>query len=89
MQDEVRGPHRTAQARYHFHPGVRVEIGPDNRHGRATLPDGQEVRWQATAGSARLEPCTWHPRFGQSLPTICLALDLAGGHAGLHLTWSD
>lgn len=89
VQDEVHGPHQAAQARYHFHPGVRVEIGPDHRDGRATLPDGREIRWQSTTGKARLEPCTWHPRFGQSLPTTCLVLDLAQGRAGLQLNWSE
>ena len=89
VQDEVRGPHHTAQARFHFHPDVRVEIEPDHRHGRATLSGGPEVRWQATAGLARLEASTWHPRFGQSLPNRCLALDLVDGHAGLQLNWSE
>lgn len=89
VQDEVHGPHRAAQARYHFHPDVRVEVGPDHRSGRALLPDGREVRWQSTAGPARLEPSTWHPRFGQSLPATCLVLDLADGRAGLQLNWSD
>ena len=73
--------------RYHLHPDVRARItGPDT--GELILPGEMVLPWQARGGATRLEPATWHPRFGQSQPNTCLVVELVGGAAGLTLSFA-
>lgn len=85
--DRVEGPYQSAEARFHFHPAVQVQIGPGEAEGTATLPDGTVTTWHVAHGQARLEDSTWHPRFGQSLPNICLVVKLLDGISTLHFRW--
>lgn len=86
VEDSVR-PAVQAEARYLLAPGSRLEpTGPVT--GRITLDSGQRIRWQAQSGPTRLEETSWHPEFGQSVPTQCLVLPLDRGAARLTLDWS-
>lgn len=88
VTDRVESPHQSAEARFHFHPAVQVQTGPGQTEGTATLPDGTVMTWQLKQGQARLEASTWHPRFGQVEPNICLAVKLVDGRSTLHFRWS-
>jgi uncharacterized heparinase superfamily protein len=87
VQDAVSKTDLPAEARFHLHPDVACAID-NGRAGRLTLASGRAVRWRAEGGDARLEPSSWHPQFGISLPARCLVLPLAAGRANLELDWS-
>lgn len=85
------GDHRI-EARFHLAPGLRAEIHPDGAV-HVTQEQGQLVLTLTTDGATpAVEPSSWHPQFGQSLPNqvICLR-----AHASLpleiktRLHWTD
>jgi uncharacterized heparinase superfamily protein len=86
--DTVEGRHQSAEARFHFHPAVTVQIGPSQADGTASLPDGRVITWKLSSGKANLEGSTWHPRFGHSEANVCLAVKLIDGRSALHFNWS-
>ncbi|MCC7279507.1 MAG: alginate lyase family protein [Chromatiaceae bacterium] len=89
--DAIEGEYRTAIARFHLHPAIRVAMDPggdgDQASGYLYLPGGQQVRWQSAGGPARLVPDAWHPQFGLSEAAHCLELRLASAECRLHLAW--
>ncbi len=87
VTDWVEGPHQSAEARFHFHPAVKVFTGLGQNEGTVALPDGTVMTWQLDIGNARLEASTWHPRFGHVEPNDCLAVKLVDGSSSLHLPW--
>lgn len=86
--DRVEGRHENAEARFHFHPSVVVQIGSYQVEGAATLPDGKVMTWSLDCGQARLEASTWHPRFGQVASNVCLVVKLLDGISTLKFSWS-
>jgi uncharacterized heparinase superfamily protein len=86
--DSIEGQHQSAEARFHFHPKIKVEIELNSTKGTATLPDGSKMTWCAEYGSVRLEKSTWHPRFGQSLKNQCLVVKFLDGESILHFCWA-
>jgi uncharacterized heparinase superfamily protein len=86
--DKVEGTHQSAEARFHFHPAVRVQIGRDNAEGSVMLLNGTVMTWHLDQGQARLEGTTWHPRFGHVQPNVCLAVQLVDGSCTLHFRWT-
>jgi uncharacterized heparinase superfamily protein len=85
--DRVEGQYQSAEARFHFHPTVQVQIGQSKADGTVTLADGTVMTWHLAHGQARLEDSTWHPRFGQSLSNTCLIVKLIDGISTLHFCW--
>jgi uncharacterized heparinase superfamily protein len=75
-----------AQARFHLHPDVTIEQTAPMQ-GSITLPGGQQVRWQAHGAAVHIEPSSWHPEFGRSLPSQCLVVTLGGGACTLEIDW--
>jgi uncharacterized heparinase superfamily protein len=86
--DRIEGLHQTAEARFHFHPEINVQIELNQAKGSALLLDGILFSWYAEHGKARLESSTWHPRFGQSLENQCLVVKLVDGMSTLHFCWA-
>ncbi len=86
VRDEIEGPFTEAQARFHFHPDVSVEMEGYTR-GRLRMLGGQAVRLEITAGSGVLEKTTYHPRFGVSEPNSCLCVSLSGQTSEVALHW--
>lgn len=79
-------PGLDAEARFHLHPDVAIEqTGP--LQGRMTLNDGRQVSWSAQGAEVRIDPGSWHPEFGISLPGRCLVVTLADGSSALELDW--
>lgn len=89
VNDRVEGQHQTAEARFHFHPGLQVQMDANAASGSATLPDGTTLTWHLDLGQARLEPSSWHPRFGESWPNVCLIVGLVSGASSLRFCWAS
>ena len=85
--DRVKGAHKNAEARFHFHPSVSVEVGSNEVEGTATLPGDILVTWRLDGGRARLEASTWHPRFGQNDRNVCLIVKLLDGKSTIRFNW--
>ena len=85
VNDSIVGGFEQAVAYYHLHPAVRVS--GDSGEGVLQLPDGHTMRWAARGGAARIVPSTWHPAFGQSIPSTCLQIVFAGPQATMEFFW--
>ncbi|WP_439589611.1 heparinase II/III family protein [Hydrogenophaga sp.] len=90
IEDAIEGNFERAQSRFHFHPGVAVEIDADGQRGTCRLPDGSVVTWHAEGNrKAQVEASTWHPAFGITIPNSCLALDWGTRRCAFQLHWND
>ncbi|MCE4538155.1 heparinase II/III family protein [Pelomonas sp. P7] len=87
VSDRVTGRFCHAQARYHFHPGVRVE--DDGEHAlRLTLPSGGQLRLRTTQGALRLESSSYASKFGQVVDTTCAVVELRDAQARVDFDWT-
>lgn len=86
-------PSTPGEARFHLPTGVSAEFSTANSAagaeptGLLLLPSGRRLRWRTHGATARVETSTWHPRFGQSLPCLCLSLDFTG-ETTFELDWT-
>ena len=72
VKDQLAGRFRSAVAYFHLHPEVSIVSGP---HGfELTLANGRRCTIAIRGGSAAIEPSTWHPEFGLSVPNQRLAV---------------
>lgn len=49
--------------------------------------DGREINIEVEGGTLRVEPGTWHPRFGESVSTIRLVTDFTSSRARHCIKW--
>ena len=75
VADRVEGKHRTAQARFHFHPQIQVALH-GARDGSLRGADRLTARFVITRGRAWLDDSTYHPEFGCSIRNLCLVVEL-------------
>ena len=87
IHDTLSVPGLSAEARFHFHPGVTLEAEADGSSGVATLPGGRRIGWRVERGRPHLQSTTWHPGFGVSVPNSCLCVRLQHGASAVRLTW--
>lgn len=86
VTDRLEGDFRTAQARFHLHPLIRVDAAVDGGLD-LILPGGLCVHVGIESGSFRIEHSTWHPGFGQSDPSSCLVVDFEGRELRTCFLW--
>lgn len=87
IADTISTSNQRAEARFHFHPDVRLTPGTTTNTGEGLLPNGEVFSWAAEPGKTRIEPTTWHPSFGKSIPNSCLVIELEQGQSQLALSW--
>jgi uncharacterized heparinase superfamily protein len=87
--DKVEGPHQFAEARFHFHPTIKVQVDSSMIGGIASLPDGTVITWKLGNEQFRLESSTWHPKFGYIEPNVCLAVKLVNGCCSINFRWTS
>nr|WP_311526684.1 alginate lyase family protein [uncultured Ralstonia sp.] len=85
VTDVIEGAYRTASARFHLHP--HVSANAQGNRVQLTLPDGRSITAAFSGGAPRLVASTWHPRFGESVPSHCIEVALTGSVLQLELTW--
>jgi uncharacterized heparinase superfamily protein len=88
VADSVNGAHERAEARYHLHPEVKVDPASTGGQGRGLLPNGRAFSWQIEEGEGRIEPSTWHPRFGAAEHNFCIVLQLNEGRGLMRFSWT-
>jgi uncharacterized heparinase superfamily protein len=83
VRDAVSGEFENAVARFHLAPGVKPTIGTESGGGASgtLLVEGEPaVRWQTLAPAA-IVPSEWHPEFGRTIETECIAVSVPRGRA--------
>lgn len=68
VKDTLIGRYRSAVAHFHLHPDITA-VQNDDTNIMLTLPKGQVVHFNSAFG-CRIVKTTWHPRFGQSVPSL-------------------
>lgn len=87
VKDEIDGLSYPAEARFHLHP--EIGLRQDNPwSGTFDVEGGRGISWSTGGIPVETENTFWHPEFGVSIPTICLVVPLAQGHASLELNWA-
>ncbi len=84
ISDRIIGRARSAIARFHLHPDIMVSVAGSGLSGTLRTKAGASLAWRATA-PARLEPSLWHPEFGRTMTTTCLAIPIADGSASFSI----
>jgi hypothetical protein len=87
VTDSLEGNFKTARARFHFHPDVDI-LNQDGGFS-AKLGVGQRLDIAFAGGAGRLLPSTWHPAFGESVPSQCLEVVFAGDKVETVFTWQQ
>jgi uncharacterized heparinase superfamily protein len=85
ISDTIEGNFERAQARFHLHPDVKARLNGDVLV--LTLANGKTMRLTAEGGTIELEASTWHPRFGQSLDSQCVAVSFKGTTVHTTVDW--
>lgn len=88
VSDTVEGG-GSARAAFHFHPDLSPSVAEDGRSGTLSSGAGAVLRWRVDKGVARVEPSTWHPEFGASLPSFRLLVTLSGGESVVEFSWTS
>ncbi len=88
IEDRVGETTKEAEARFHFHPNVKVCHDGNKNLGTIQLPSGSNIVWTVIEGAGRLEKSTWHPRFGVSIPNFCLVVKLIKGKSKINFRYS-
>lgn len=86
--DHIHGRFGFARASLHLAPSVRAELEPGARRGWICPPCGRRILLEIDGGIARAEAASYHPRFGQSIPTQVLRIHFTGPQCAVHLDWS-
>lgn len=88
IEDRIDGGFHTAVARYHFHPGIRVEMKGEQQ-GCVILPGGQSLLWQVKGARCHLTTSSYHSEFNVSLMRPCLELMIEQQGCEMTLDWSN
>ncbi|MCK5717589.1 MAG: alginate lyase family protein [Thiomargarita sp.] len=81
IQDRIEGIFQEAIAYYHFHPDIIMNTNV------AILPNGQEIMWEIQGGVGKIQPSTYHPKFGVNLSNDCLAVTFIQSECTLIFRW--
>jgi uncharacterized heparinase superfamily protein len=87
IEDRITGRCACAEARLFLHPEVSVRNAP---HGELILVlAGSEIARVACEGAASLavQPASWHPQFGVSIPNHCLVARFSGTSLATRVRW--
>lgn len=89
VTDIIEGAFRTAESRLHLHPDVQPIGALDIETAERTLrlANGTAMTVRVEGGSMRVEVASWHPRFGESVPTHCLVIRFTGTSLRTQVDW--
>lgn len=90
IADTLSGRFEQAEARYHLHPSVTVaSVASSGSGGTAVLHvAGREVVMSVRGGLLQKEPSTWHPGFGVTELSSCLAVQFRSSSLATRFSWA-
>lgn len=88
VQDEISGCFHTAEARFHLHPEIKIE-DCQSTEGCVILllKNGQKVEFAVEGGTLHREDSSWHPRFGEFVPNVCLVASFKSSRLKTLISW--
>ncbi len=90
IKDQIQGTFKTAIARFHLHPSIRLTDFGKGRNLVAQLPAGKKADIRISGASKLdLENSSWHPKFGHSVPNKLIAAKFAGNLLETRITWEQ
>jgi len=87
VNDVVTGNFQQAEARYHFHPDVTIELNEVGKEGVVYLRNNNKVYFEVQSGSMCIIDSTYHPEFGLSEDNKCLVLNFDSNQSKLRFFW--
>lgn len=87
VDDVVVGKFRQAEAHYHFHPNVKVDLDATESKGIIYLEGDNKVYFDVQSGFAKLVDSTYHPGFGVSENNKCLVVGFESNQSTLRFFW--
>lgn len=89
VSDSIEGGHSHAVVAFHFHPNAIPSAAPNGLRGALAVSPGVALNWQVETGHAAIEPSTWHPEFGLSLPSYRLLVTPISGESVVRFSWGE
>jgi len=87
VNDVITGNFQQAEARYHFHPDVTIELNEVDKKGIVFLRNNNKVNFEVQSGSICIIDSTYHPEFGLSEDNKCLVLNFDSNQSNLRFFW--
>jgi uncharacterized heparinase superfamily protein len=87
VEDSLSGNFGSAASRLILHPAWKVSRIERQKISLIHNIEGQEVAVHIDGGDVRVEAYSWHPRFGDSIPTSCLVMDLKTPRLRCSVQW--
>ena len=87
VNDVITGNFQQAEARYHFHPDVTIELNEVYKKGVVYLRNNNKVYFEVQSGSMCIIDSTYHPEFGLSEDNKCLVLNFDSNQSKLRFFW--
>lgn len=87
IADSITGVFATAEARFHLHPHTRVQQQDSNTIGIVSATGVAVSVTFSGAGSVAVQPSTWHPEFGASVPSSVISARFAGNGMVTRIVW--
>ena len=87
VNDVITGNFQQAEARYHFHPDVTIELNEVYKKGVVYLRNNNKVYFEVQSGSMCIIDSTHHPEFGLSEDNKCLVLNFDSNQSKLRFFW--
>ncbi len=90
IDDDVTGSFKSAEALFHLHPSIKVsgsEFGSATNTLTLFLPGDRTVAVLVSGGILSVMESTWHPEFGASVPSLCVAVSFTGASVHTRFSW--
>ena len=88
ITDELEGTYRHAVARFHWHPDIASTATLEGKVKSMSLRLNQHrITWSTSGPQGDLEPSTYHPAFGMSLPNKVMTAPLNPAGTTYAIVW--
>ena len=91
IHDLITGNFESAEARFHLHPDVSIDRSHFSDCQLLLLPGSEKPISFGVQGAESMElvESTWHPKFGVSVPNICIAVKFKGHDLTTRIEWGS
>ena len=87
IHDSISGSIDSAEARYHFHPNIKVELDAFEKNGSVVLSDKRKIHFEVRDGKASIVKTTHHPEFGLSIDSKSLVVNFISAKSSIKFYW--